>query len=446
MSNEVEEIPASGASDLVTLPDAAQPLNGSQPDNISAQRAVRVLSPSNPLYAFTFRNFRLFFVGQSISVAGTWMQTVAQQWLVWQLTHSSLWLGIVNGASAIPYVAFAMWGGQLADRHSRKTILLWTQWASMFLATILALLATNRWTPILPWHIVALSGISSIVNAFNMPAQQALVIDLVDERAAIGNAIALNSLRFNVARFLGPILAGIVLVKINAAACFALNALSFVAVIISLMMMRVSAPQLIEVDTSMWQGFRFIKENRAVFRTVILIGLAAFFTWPLSTLFPVFATKFHQGAQGYSGMMSANGIGAALGGVFLAWMSSLLPRRVWVYGGAILFSVSVLAFSAITHYFAALVCLVFGGCSMILMAISCNTFVQEQVPDELRGRVMAVYNLVFNGMFPLGGLEIGSLAHHYNPVNALRVNGLLCLIFTIMLLGWNLRDRPAKTR
>lgn len=393
-----------------------------------------------PLYAFSFRNFRLFFVGQSISVAGSWMQTVAQQWLVWQLTHSSLWLGIVNGASAIPYVAFAMWGGQLADRHSRRNILLWTQVASMILATLLALLATNRWMVILPWHVVVLSGITSVVNAFNMPAQQALVTDLVDERAAISNAIALNSLRFNVARFLGPLIAGIILVKYSAAACFALNAVSFIAVITSLLMMRVSPPRKCEIDASIWEGFRFIRDNRSVYRTVLIIGLGAFFTWPLSTLFPVFATSFHQGARGYSGMMSANGIGAALGGILLAWMSHLLPRRVWVYGGAIMFSVSVVLFSVITNYYLALFCLVFGGCSMILMAISCNTYVQEQVPDSLRGRVMAVYNLVFNAMFPLGGLEIGYLAQHLNSVRALQINGSLCFLLTLLLLAWNVRD------
>src|SRR5262249_24981462 len=149
--------------------------------------------------------------------------TVAQNWLVWEITHSPRWLGIVNGASAIPYVLFAMWGGKMADRHSRRAILVWTQSLAMVLAFVLAFLATNRWLPVQAWHIAVLAGLSSIVNAFNMPAQQAFVTDMVDERDALSNAIALNSLRFNLARFLGPILAGIVLVKWSVAACFFLN-------------------------------------------------------------------------------------------------------------------------------------------------------------------------------------------------------------------------------
>ena len=187
-------------------------------------------------YALQFRNFRLFFYGQLISVAGTWMQDVAQKWLVWEVTHSPTWLGVVSGANAIPFVVFAVWGGQIADRYSRRQILIWTQATAMLLAFVLALLASS-FSPVKleAWHIVVISALSGVVNAFNMPAQQAFVTDMVEDRKALGQRhCALNSLRFNLARVLGPIMAGVVLVKLGSASCFFLNGLSFIAVIISL--------------------------------------------------------------------------------------------------------------------------------------------------------------------------------------------------------------------
>jgi MFS family permease len=439
-----KERPAS-ATELDSAIRPGVPGNGTEartaPEVDVTLEAIPARRRYSPFYAFSFRNFRLYFYGQSISVAGTWMQSVAQSWLVWQLTHDARWLGIVNGASAIPFVLFAVWGGQIADRCPRRNVLVWTQGMAMVLAFILAALATNRWVPIQAWHIAVVATLSSIVNAFNMPAQQAFITDMVDDREALGNAIALNSLRFNLSRVIGPVLAGLVLVKFSVAACFALNGLSFLAVIQSLLMMRLPpfVPQ--ERHISVWEGFGYIRRNRKILRVVMLVGVTALFAWPVSTLFPVFASLFHKGARGYSWLISINGIGAALGGLTLAALGHILPRRVTIYGGAILFCVALLLLSVAPTYSIVLACLTLSGFAMITLGISCNTEVQEDAPDALRGRVMAVYSLVFNGLFPLGGLEVGFLAGHLSAPTAVRLNATLGLGVVILLLLWSLAER-----
>ncbi len=408
----------------------------------AAENVQRVAPPTiGPFYAFGFPNFRLFFVGQLISVAGSWMQGVAQQWLVFTLTHSAAWLGVVTGASAIPYVLFSMTGGQIADRHPRRMILVWTNTAAMILAFVLAALATNRWVLVQAWHIVVLAALSGIVNAFNMPAQQAFVKDMVEERHALANAIALNSLMFNMARFVGPVAAGIVLVKMGSAGCFFLNGLSFIAVIVSLMMMKLPPFHPIEEDRHIREAFHFIRENRTVLRTIGLVAGASLFAWSLSTLFPVFAARFHTGARGYTGLMAANGVGAALGGLGVAWFGHRFPRRTLLYGGCILLCASLWLFTFSPTYVIALVLLALVGFTMISFGINANTKVQEDVTNELRGRVMAVYSLVFMGLMPLGGLELGVLAEHAGSIAAVRINATACFIVALALLAWSRNDR-----
>jgi MFS family permease len=408
--------------------------------------AARPVIRRGAFYALSFRNFRLFFVGQLISVAGTWMQAVAQQWLVFRLTHSPAWLGIVSGASAIPYVVFSMWGGQVVDRHERRTILVWTQTVMMLFAFVLAALATDRWIPVQAWHVAALAALGGIVNAFNMPAQQAFVVEMVDDPKALGNAIALNSLRFNLARFLGPIFAGAVLVKVGMAACFFLNGVSFLAVIASLMMMRLPPFQPQERRLSAWGGFVYIRQNRAVFRVITLVGTGSLFAWSASTLYPVFAAHFHRGAGGFSTIMAINGVGAALGGLSVAVLGDRMQRRLLVYGGAMLFGSALMALTFAPGFHAALACLALSGFAMIMFGINANTMVQEGVPDALRGRVMAIYSLVFAALMPVGGLQIGFLAQRVGAMNAVRLNASLCLLVAIAFYIWSEADRRARRR
>ena len=412
----------------------------------AAVASAPAIKKRGPLYAMSFRNFRLFFVGQLISVAGTWMQTVAQQWLIWEITHKPYWLGIVSGASAIPYVAFALHGGEIADRFPRRNILVWTQALAMLLAFALAVLASNHPIHIQPWHIATIAGLSGIVNAYNMPAQQAFVTDMVEERDALSNAIALNSLRFNLARFVGPMIAGVVLVKTNAAVCFFLNGLSFLAVIASLLRMRLPAFVPLARTDSIWGGFTYIRNTPRVLRLVLLIGAGSIFAWSVSTLYPLLADQFHRGASGYSQLTGVNGVGAALGGVALTLWGDRLPRRYTVYGGAVMFCLSLVTLSFTHNFTLALAILIWSGFTMIVFAISAQTRVQEEVPDDLRGRVMAVYSLVFQGLMPIGSLEIGFLAGHFGGQEAIRINALICLMIAVGLFAWSqLSHRSAPT-
>lgn len=416
--------------------------NGAVAD-VYEDRQTNGVPRNGPFYALTFRNFRLFFSGQLISLAGTWMQLVAQQWLVFSLTKSAAWLGIVTGVSALPTVLFSLLGGHVADRYPRRNILLITQIAAMLLACVLTLLATNWWIPIQPWHLAVLAGLMGVVNAFNMPAQQALVPEMVESRAALGNAIALNSLMFNIARFLGPVLAGIALVRFGPAACFGLNAVSYLAVIASLLMIRLPQREVSLAEQSPWEGFRFINRVRSVLRTMLLVGTASLLIWSISTLFPVLATQFGQGASGYTTIMAVNGIGAAVGGILIATFGDRVERRYLVYGAPIVFCAVFIALSFITSYWLALFCIFLAGISMITFGVNAQTKVQQEVTDALRGRVMAVYSLIFSGLMPLGGLLIGFVAEHIGALHAIRINAILCLVIALSIFTWSQRETRA---
>jgi MFS family permease len=412
-----------------------------QPEVDAAMASVPSVRSRGAFYALSFRNFRLFFIGQLISVAGTWMQQVAQNWVVWDLTRDPRWLGIVSAANAVPYVLFSVWGGQIADRYSKRTILVWMQTVQMLLAFALAVLASNVWIKMEAWHIVALSALLGLCSAFNMPAQQSFVVELIERRDALANAIALSSLRFNLARVIGPLLAGVVLQKLGATMCFTLNGLSFIAVIISLLMMRVPRIEPTTHDLHVFDGFAYILRTRRVLRVIMLIGAGSLFTWSVSTLFPMLSDLFHRRQAGFTMIMIFNGIGAAIGAALLAGAGDRISRRWQVYGGSALFCISLQALSFVSSFWLVLALLMVGGFAMIVFGMAAQTLVQEDVPDELRGRVMAVYSLVFQGLFPIGGLEIGFLANRFGAMPAIRVNGTICLVITLMILVWSVVAR-----
>lgn len=394
----------------------------------------------SPFVALRYRNFRLFYYGQTLSVAGTWMQTVAQNWLVWEITKDSRWLGIVSGANAIPFVLFAAWGGQTADRHSRRHILLVTQFISMLLAFALAFLSSGAWIPVQGWHIALLSALSSIVTAFNMPAQQAFISDMIEDPRHLGNAIALSSLRFNLARVLGPMLAGFIMVKSGVATCFLVNALSFLAVITSLFMMRTPHSPKLKKKQPIREGIRYIQGSKATLRNVLLIASGALLVWSASTLYPVFAHQFGVGAKGYSWLTSAAGLGAMTAGFLLAKYGESVARRTRIYGGAMLFALSLILFTFSKSLIQGIVLLVFAGFGMILCANTSNVAVQSAVPAPLRGRVMAIYSLAFQGVMPVGGLLAGYMAKRFGAPQAVRINALLFLFIASLLLLWSYRE------
>lgn len=414
--------------------DKFQSRSGNDAETPPAPRA------RNPFYALSFPNYRLFFIGQSVSVIGTWMQIVAQNWLVWELTRKASWLGIVSGANAIPYILFSVWGGKVADRYSRRDVLVATQVAAAALAIVLTLLAFGVWMRAEAWHIAVLAGFSGVVNAFNLPAQQAFVNDIIEEKEALGNAIALNSLRFNTARFVGPMFAGFTLVKWGAGACFLLNSLTFLAVIVSLRKMKLPPFEKVERDLSMKEGLAYILQHKPTLRNVLLIAAGAMCVWPANSLFPVIAAHFNLRERGYSWMVSANGIGAMACGLLLASVFEAIPTRTRVYLGAGIFGCAVLLVSLAASFGAVLALLTVSGFGMIMCAASSNTAVQQAVPPHLRGRVMGVYSLAFQGVMPFGALVAGFTADRFSAPITLRINASLFLAITLALYLWSRRD------
>jgi MFS family permease len=361
--------------------------------------------------ALKHRNFQLFFSGQLISLIGTWMQTVAQSWLVYRLTGSSLLLGSVGFASQFPVFLMAPIGGMVADRVNRHRVVVATQTAAMILALILAVLTlTHRVT--VP-QIFVLAALLGVVNAFDIPGRQSFLVDMVG-REDLMNAIALNSSMFNGARVIGPAIAGILVAKIGEGWCFFANGISYIAVIAGLLMMRIECRARSKSDSPLddiIEGFRWASHTAPIRALLLLLGLVSLVGMPYTVLMPLFADRIlHGGAKGLGILMGFTGIGALLGALTLALRSGVrgLGRLVALTCAG--FGISLIAFSFSRYFWLSAVLLIpVGFCLMLQMACS-NTLIQSMVPDALRGRVMAVYSMMFMGMAPFGALLGGALA------------------------------------
>jgi MFS family permease len=379
--------------------------------------------------ALRHRNFQLFFAGQLISLIGTWMQTVAQSWLVYRLTNSALLLGAVGFASQIPVFIMAPVGGIVADRHNRRRVVISTQIASMILAGILAALTLSGVVQV--WQIMVLAASMGVVNAFDIPARQAFLIDMVG-REDLMNAIALNSSMFNGARIIGPAVAGILVATIGEGWCFFANAVSYIAVIAGLLLMRIERAAKLTTEGSPLQnileGFAFVRNTGPIRAILLLLGLVSFVGMPYAVLMPVFADKIlHGGARGLGILMGATGIGALLGAVSLA-------ARVGVRGlGRLIaicacgFGLSLVLFSSSRIFWLSAAFLLPVGFFMMVQMASSNTLIQAMVPDQLRGRVMSVYSMMFMGMAPFGALSAGVVAHHLGAPLTVAIGGLACM-------------------
>jgi len=363
------------------------------------------------LRALEHRNFQLFFGGQLISLIGTWMQNVAQAWLVYKLTGSSLLLGSVGFASQFPVFLAAPLGGMVADRYNRHRVVIATQTASMMLAFILAgLTIAQRIT--IP-EIFILAALLGIVNAFDIPGRQAFLVEMVGKEHLI-NAIALNSSMFNGARIIGPAIAGILVARIGEGWCFFANAVSYIAVIIGLLMMRVqprthlpAGPALAHVI----EGFQFVKNTAPIRALLLLLGLVSLVAMPYTVLMPIFADRIlHGGARGLGILMGATGVGALLGALTLATRTGVYGLGRWVTFSCAGFAVFLVAFALSRIFWLSTVLLVPVGFCMMLQMSSSNTLIQAMVPDHLRGRVMSVYSMMFMGMAPFGALLGGLVA------------------------------------
>ena len=397
--------------------------------------------------ALRHRNFQLFFAGQLISLIGTWMQTVAQSWLVYRMTGSALLLGTVGFASQIPVFIMAPVGGIVADRHNRQRVVVSTQTASMILAAILAMLTLTGRVQV--WEIMVLAAGLGVVNAFDIPARQAFLIDMVG-REDLLNAIALNSSMFNGARIIGPAIAGILVASIGEGWCFFANAVSYIAVIIGLLLMRIQHPANLAGEASpiehIIEGFAFARNTRPIRAILLLLGLISFVGMPYAVLMPVFADQIlHAGARGLGILMGATGVGALLGAASLAARVNVRGLGKVIATAAGGFGISLILFTSSKIFWLSTVLLVpVGFCMMVQMASS-NTLIQAMVPDHLRGRVMAVYSMMFMGLAPFGAFAAGALAHRLGAPWTVAMGGVACIAGAIAF-GMHMPSLRAEAR
>jgi len=378
--------------------------------------------------ALRHRNYRLFFFGQLISLIGSWMQTVAQSWLVYRLTGSSALLGSVNFAGQIPIFLLSPLGGVVADRHSRHRIVIATQTASMILAGILA--ALTLYGSVQVWQIFVLSSLLGIVNAFDIPARQAFLVEMTSREDLI-NAIALNSSAFNGARIAGPAVAGILVSLVGEGWCFFVNSASYIAVIAGLLMMRVPPRKQLPIEASALRhvivGLQFVADKAPIRALLLLVGLASLAGMPYSVLMPVFADQIlHAGAQGLGILMGVSGVGALAGALLLASRQTVRGLGRWVAMSAGLFSATLILFAYSRYFWLTAALLVpIGFCAMIQMGSS-NTLIQAMTPDHLRGRILAAYSMMLMGMAPIGALLSGVLAEHIGAPAAVAGGAVAC--------------------
>src|SRR4051812_6045411 len=386
--------------------------------------------------ALRHRNYRLFLYGQLVSLIGTWMQQTALSWLVYQITGSKFLLGVVAAVGSAPMMLFSLWGGAIADRYPKRQIITCTQVAQMFPAFFLAIMAYLGFVS--TWLIVLVAMISGIAMAFDMPARQAFTVEMTS-REDLLNAISLNSSLFNGARVVGPALAGVVIGSLGTPVCFLINGVSFFAVIIGLRMMRLPdrAPLAEEeaARASAWSGVVYVWHHRRV-RTILgLLGVVGIFGWSYAVLLPAFARDvFGRGADGYGVLMSASGIGALIGALTVATAGHVFPSRPMALTGVWVFSGALLGFSLTRNFYVALAFMTLGGFGMLLFFSTANTVMQTIVPDEMRGRVLGVWGLVFGAMIPLGSLEAGSLANWLGAPFALAFGAVICAIAGLVTL------------
>jgi MFS family permease len=394
--------------------------------------------------ALRHRNFQLFFSGQLISLIGTWMQTVAQSWLVYKMTGSGLRLGEVGFASQIPVFLFAPIGGLVADRSNRKHVVIGTQVASMLLAFVLAALTLSHKVQV--WHVFVLAALLGVVNAFDIPGRQSFLVDMVGKEDLM-NAIALNSSMFNGARVIGPAVAGVLVARLGEGWCFFANAVSYIAVIAGLLLMKVHAPARVSVKTSPWvhmrEGFQFVNRTAPIRALMILLGLVSVVGMPYAVLMPIFADNIlHHGGQEFASLigshdlgavrlgilMGAAGVGALLGALTLALRSGVKGLGRWVSVCCAGFGISLMLFSFSKSFWLSVLLLMPVGYFVMLQMASSNTLIQVMVPDALRGRTMALYSMMFMGMGPIGALLGGALSDRLGAPLTVAIGGFASVI------------------
>lgn len=402
--------------------------------------------------ALRHRNFRLFWFGQLISLVGTWMQTIGQAWLVLELTHSALWLGVVGALQFLPVMFLSLFGGVLADRLPKRQVLLFTQSSAMIEAFILWILVATGEVHL--WHVLILATMLGLTNSLDMPTRQAFVVEMVG-REDLPNAVALNSSLFNMARIVGPGIGGLVIAALGVAPLFLLNAISFIAVLIGLALidmkklyaqikyseLRKGSPKSGTLE-SLREGLRYVRRTPSVLLVIAVVGTISLFGINFNVVLPLFATDvLHVGAEGFGFISSAFGVGSLISALWLAWGNNK-PSIRRLLTGALAFCILEAIFAISQLYPLSLVLIAAVGFSQIAFSALANTTLQTVAPDQLRGRVMSVYMLVFAGSIPLGNLFTGELAHLFGAPISLLAGAGLSLIAAVA--GWILRAPAEK--
>ena len=381
--------------------------------------------------SLSVRSFRVYWLGMLVSLIGTWIQQVALSWLVFELTNSVLLLGIVGFLGSIPILILSLFGGILADRLNKRNILITTQVIFMCLAFTLAILTQLKL--ITPYQIMAIAVLNGVVMAFDAPARQSIVIELVG-KANLFNAIALNSVAFNSSRIIGPALAGILVAGIGMSGCFYINGISFLAVIVALYSIRTGHLHIPVKSQGAFRdlidGLNFIRNNRLILALIGIVGVVSLFGVAHVVLMPVFANDIlNVGIKGLGVLMSAAGAGALFGALILARLGDFKYKGKLLISSAMAFSLSLVVFSLSKNYFLSIFALILVGFSSVTAIALVNTLLQTKVEDRFRGRVMSVFMITFAGMMPFGNLIAGGLAHTMGVSFAVMFGGIICALF-----------------
>ncbi|MBF0533155.1 MAG: MFS transporter [Candidatus Omnitrophica bacterium] len=376
------------------------------------------------------RNYRLFFGGQSISLIGTWMQQIAMSWLIYRLTNSPLLLGTVGFFSQIPTFLLTPFAGVCADRYPRHRIILIAQTLSMLQAAVLALLVLTNHIQV--WHIFGLSLVLGIVNAFDIPARHSFTVEMIENKADLSNAIALNSTMFNLARLIGPSVAGVLISLVGEGTCFLLNAISYLAVIVSLCAMRLARRPIKPPEKRVWQelkdGFAYAYNLKPIRIILIILGASSLLGVPYQILMPVFAKEiFHGGPEILGYLMSMAGFGALLGALYLASRPSVVGLIRICAAMSLLFGSAILIFSQSRILTLSMAMIFVSGFAIMVQMAASNTVLQTIVDEDKRGRIMSLFAMAFMGMAPFGSLLAGALAHKIGAPHTVALCGLLCL-------------------
>lgn len=412
-----------------------------------AANPVRELALFRHMPALRSRDFRLFWFGQMLSMTGTWVQNVAQQWLVLKLTGSALSLGLVTTVQFTPLLLLALIGGAISDRVEKRALLLVTQIISTLLALGLGVLvATGQ---VRYWHVLVFAGALGLVNAFYTPARQAFVPELV-ERSSLMNAVALNSAVFNASRILGPALGGILVAVLGLAQNFFINAASFLPVIIVLLIIQPRpAPskegrKALLADVA--EGLRYIRETPAVYTILSLVGVSSLFALNFTTLLPLFAQfVLHSGSAGFGFLTASMGAGSLIGAVTLAFVNRRDLTRMFIFSGMFTLLGMEIVFGLSRIYLLSCATLVIVGLSQTFFSTTANTRVLSQTPDALQGRVMSVYALMFLGMTPFGSLLSGLVAERFGAPSAVIAGALITLAFAVFVFVYRPERRSRHT-